>query len=115
VPISVPGAGVRFVEVLSIGTEFFGTQELQIMKSFISPAIFVYPDFSHPEGDHPVGGEGQGEALAVDVDNRVQGKPGRNFLHIPFGKDNKVLIHEHKSDNNDFLPDWTRMAVFHMT
>ena len=65
------------------------------MKGFVPPPVFIYHYFGNPEGYGFAAGQGQGEALAVDVHHFVQGKPSRNLLDIPLGENDEVFIHKH--------------------
>ena len=66
------------------------------MVGFVAALVFVGFDFCHPEGDHPVGGEGQGKALPVHVHNIIYRQPPGDFLDVSFGKNNEVFLGKHR-------------------
>ena len=66
------------------------------MISFVSPFVFIGFYFGNPEGDHPVGGQGEGKTAAVDVHHGVYRQPAGNFLYVPFGKYDEIIICKHR-------------------
>jgi hypothetical protein len=86
--LTVPGA--------SIGQQLPGAEEFQKMIGFVPTPVFIGFYFGHPEGDHPVGGKGDGKAAAVDIHNGVYRKPAGNFLYVPFGKYDEIIICKHR-------------------
>jgi hypothetical protein len=66
------------------------------MVGFAAPPVFIGLNPAYPVGNHPVGGEGQGEGAAVYIHQFMYRNPPGDFLHVSLGKNNEKFVQKHK-------------------
>jgi hypothetical protein len=65
------------------------------MVGFVSALVFFGVNFGHFKNYHAACGEGQGQGAAVDIHKLVKGEAAGNFLNIPFGINDVIIVHKH--------------------